>query len=155
MAEMEAIRMLMMKRGNLQKEISQIGEEAGEGTEIQTVTLFKLMKAFERVIVKLQERNYRPVHTVVQYNYTMEESREYMLNVCKTEKTVSFEKIFEICEDRIHAIFLFLSLLELVQLRYMSLLTGEGRNNFIVEWNESREEDVLPLLPGDETELLN
>ncbi|MBK8493910.1 MAG: segregation/condensation protein A [Chitinophagaceae bacterium] len=109
MAEMEAMRMLIVKRGNLQKEISQIGEEAGEGTEIQTVTLFKLMKAFEKVIVKLQERNFKPVHTVVQYNYTMEESREYMLSVCKTEKTVSFEKVFEICENRIHAIFLFLS----------------------------------------------
>ncbi len=156
MAEMEAMRMLMVKRGNLQKEISQIGEEAGEGTEIQTVTLFKLMKAFEKVILKLQERNFKPVHTVVQYNYTMEESREYMLTVCKTEKTVSFEKIFEICENRIHAIFLFLSLLELVQTRYMSLLTGEGRNNFIIEWNENREDDIQGLLPGEEdTAILN
>src|SRR5215213_2856786 len=49
MAEMEALRMMVVKRGNLQKEISQIGEDAGEGTELQTVTLFKLMKAFERV----------------------------------------------------------------------------------------------------------
>jgi len=148
--------MLIVKRGNLQKEISQIGEEAGEGTEIQTVTLFKLMKAFEKVIVKLQERNFKPVHTVVQYNYTMEESREYMLSVCKTEKTVSFEKVFEICENRIHAIFLFLSLLELVQTRYMSLLTGEGRNNFIIEWNENREDDIQGLLPGEEnTAILN
>jgi segregation and condensation protein A len=48
MAEMEATRMLMMKRGNLQRELSLIGEEAGEGTEIQTVTLYKLMKAFEK-----------------------------------------------------------------------------------------------------------
>src|SRR6188472_1331305 len=32
MAEMEALRLLLVKRGNLQKEISQIGEEAGEGT---------------------------------------------------------------------------------------------------------------------------
>lgn len=155
MAEMEAMRMLMVKRGNLQKEISQIGEEAGEGTEIQAVTLFKLMKAFEKVIVRLQERNFKPVHTVVRYNYTMEESREYMLNVCKAEKNVSFEKVFEICEDRIHAIFLFLSLLELVQLRYMSLLTGEGRNNFIVEWNENREEEIVGLLPGEEAATLN
>ena len=31
MAEMEAMRMLMVKRGNLQKELSTIGEEAGEG----------------------------------------------------------------------------------------------------------------------------
>src|SRR3954463_15259911 len=43
MAEMEAIRMLMVKRGNLQKELSEIGEEASEGTEIQNVTMFKLM----------------------------------------------------------------------------------------------------------------
>jgi len=155
MAEMEAMRMLMMKRGNLQREISQIGEEAGEGTEIQTVTLFKLMKAFEKVILNLQKRNFKPVHTVVRYNYTMEQSREHMLNVVKDEKTVSFEKVFEICEDRIHAIFLFLSLLELVQLRFMSLITGEGRNNFIVEWNENRQEEVVGLLPGEEPEVLN
>ena len=32
LAELEAERMLMIKRGNLQKELSQIGEEAGEGT---------------------------------------------------------------------------------------------------------------------------
>src|SRR4026207_2267954 len=47
MAEMEALRMLMVKRGNIQKELSEIGEEAGEGTEIQNITLFKLMRAFE------------------------------------------------------------------------------------------------------------
>ena len=41
MQEMEALRMMMVKRGNLQNELSKIGEEAGEGTEIQTVTLFK------------------------------------------------------------------------------------------------------------------
>ncbi|HNF02318.1 MAG TPA: segregation/condensation protein A, partial [Ferruginibacter sp.] len=142
MADMEALRMLMVKRGNLQKEISQIGEEAGEGTEIQAVTLFKLMKAFEKVILKLQERNNKPVHTVVRYNYTMEETREYMLDVCRKEKNLSFEKIFDVCENRIHAIFLFLSMLELIQQRYMSILTGEGRNNFIIEWNENREEDT-------------
>ena len=53
MAEMEAVRMLMVRRGNLQKELSQIGEEAGEGTEIQTITLFKLMKTFEKVILRV------------------------------------------------------------------------------------------------------
>src|SRR3954466_1479881 len=41
MAEMEAIRMLMVKRGNLQKELSMVGEEAGEGTEIQNISLYK------------------------------------------------------------------------------------------------------------------
>jgi segregation and condensation protein A len=141
MAEMEAVRMLMVRRGNLQKDISAIGEEAGEGTEIQTITLFKLMKAFERVIQRVHERNNKPVHTVVQYNYSMEESREHMLSTVQREKIVSFEKIFDICENRIHAIFLFLSMLELVQQKYMTILVGEGRNNFIIEFNENRTED--------------
>ena len=71
----------------------------------------------------------------------MEQSREFMLETCRKEKTVSFEKIFDACENRIHAIFLFLSLLELVQQKYMILVSGEGRNNFIIEYNENREED--------------
>lgn len=142
MAEMEAVRMLMVKRGNLQKEIVQIGEEAGEGTEIQTITMFKLMKAFERVMQRVHDRQNKPVHTVVRYNYTMEGSRDYMNTIVQREKTVSFEKVFEVCEGRIHAIFLFLSLLELVQQKYMKLMIGEGRNNFIVEWNDNREEDL-------------
>jgi segregation and condensation protein A len=141
MAEMEAIRMLMVRRGNLQKDISAIGEESGEGTEIQTITLFKLMKAFERVVQRVQERNNKPVHTVVQYEYTMEESRDHMLNTVQQERTVSFEKIFDVCENRIHAIFLFLSLLELVQQKYMTIIVGEGKNNFIVEYNDNRTEE--------------
>ncbi len=155
MAEMEAVRMMVVKRGNLQKEIAQIGEEAGEGTEIQAVTLFKLMKAFEKVVQKLQERNNKPVHTVVQYNYTMEGSREYMLDICNKEKTLSFEKIFDVCENRIHAIFLFLNMLELIQQRFIAIITGEGRNNFILEWNENREEDITELLPDTEIAQLN
>lgn len=143
MAEMEAIRMLMVRRGNLQKELATIGEETGEGTEIQTITLFKLMKTFERVMKRLEQRNVKPVHTVVRYNYTMEDSREFMLSSVKKEKVVSFEKVFEICQDRIHAIFLFLSILELVQMKYMTLMVGEGRNNFILEFNENREEDPI------------
>ncbi|MBS1750178.1 MAG: segregation/condensation protein A [Bacteroidetes bacterium] len=150
MAEMEAMRMLMVKRGNIQKEITQIGEEAGEGTEIQTITMFKLMKAFEKVMQKMYDRNNKPQHVVYSYNYTMEGSREYMLDMVKNEKTVTFENVFKICENRIHAIFLFLSMLELVQQKYMTLITGEGRNNFIIEWNEHREEDIAADIPSIE-----
>ena len=146
MAEMEALRMLMVRRGNQQKELSHIGEEAGEGTEIQTISLFKLMKTFERVILKVRERQNKPVHTVVQYNYTLEESREYVLSQAQKEKTLAFEKLFDICEDRIHAIFLFLSMLELIQQKYMTILIGEGKNNFILEFNENRTEDEHALL---------
>ncbi|MFI5152150.1 MAG: segregation and condensation protein A [Chitinophagales bacterium] len=146
MSEMEALRMLLVKRGNLQKELAHIGEEDGEGTEIQTISLFKLMKTFDRVMEKMNERKNRPVHTVLQYNYTMEESRDFMLELVKRAKRIPFEKIFETCQNRIHAIFLFLSLLELVQQKYMTLLIGEGKNNFVLEFNENRTEDEHGLI---------
>lgn len=139
LAQMEAERMLMIKRGNIQKELSMIGEEASEGTEVQTITLFKLMKAFERVMQKHYDRLNRPVHTVVQYNYTMERCKTEMISLAQSARTLSFEKIFERTENRVHAIFTFLSVLELVQQKFLRLITGDGRNNFIVEYNEVQE----------------
>lgn len=145
MAELEAERLMMIKRGNIQREMTNIGEDASEGTEIQNVTLFKLMKTFEKVMKRMNDRLNKPQHVVFHYNYTMEESREYMLDFAKTEKQVSFEKIFQVCENRIHAIFLFLSMLELVQQQYMRIMTGEGRNNFIIEWNDERAEEPVTV----------
>jgi segregation and condensation protein A len=149
MAEMEAIRMLMVKRGNIQTELSRLGEEAGEGTEIESITLFKLMKSFERVMQRLHDKNNKPVHTVTRYGYTMEASRDYMLAEAQQHKTLSFEKIFDVCDNRVHAIFLFLSLLELVQQKFLKIMIGEGRNNFIIEYNEP--ENRLAELEEDET----
>ena len=136
MAEMEALRMLMVKRGNIQRELSIIGEEVTEGTEIQNITLFKLMKAFERAMQKYSDRINKPVHTVVQYNYTMEGSRQDMLSLANESRTLSFEKIFSRAENRVHAIFMFLSLLELVQQKFLKIMIEEGKNNFIIEYNE-------------------
>ncbi|MEY3158622.1 MAG: hypothetical protein RLZZ49_102, partial [Bacteroidota bacterium] len=70
-----------------------------------------------------------------------EESREYVLKASAEEKTMSFEKIFDVCQDRLHAIFIFLTLLELVQQNYLAIIIGEGRNNFIIEYNDERPQD--------------
>src|ERR1700733_6704030 len=43
LAEMEEHRMKLVRRGNLHRELLQIGEESGEGTEIQSISLFKLI----------------------------------------------------------------------------------------------------------------
>ncbi len=143
MAEMEAHRMLMVKRGNIQQELVQVGEEAGEGTEIQSLTLFKLMRAFEKALSRYDERSRKPVHTVVQYNYTMEECRNRMLDLSREEKVLPFDKIFDNCENRVHAIFLFLSLLELIQQRFLKIITGSGKNDFIIEYNEPEDRSTV------------
>lgn len=142
LAELEQQRLFMVKRGNLQNELHSIGEFTSEGTEIQSVSLFKLMKVFERVMQKLHDRQNKPQHVVYRYNYTMEESREYVMKMSKEQATMSFEKLFDVCQDRLHAIFFFLTILELIQQNYLGIIIGEGRNNFIIEYNASRPDDL-------------
>lgn len=147
MKMMEAERLLQFKRGNMLKELADIGETMSEGTEIQSVTLFKLFQNYEKVMKRMQDRLIKPQHVVVKYNYSMEGQRSFLLDWALREKKIAFERIFQSCETRIHAIFNFLALLELVQQKYMSIMVGEGRNNFILEWNEDRPEDIIIPLP--------
>ncbi|MCH5683487.1 hypothetical protein LWM68_03895 [Niabella sp. W65] len=76
---------------------------------------------------KYSDRVNKPVHTVVQYNYTMETSRGQVISLAQAEKNVSFEKLFEVAENRVQAIFMFLSVLELVQQNFLKIMIGGGR----------------------------
>lgn len=136
LAEKEAERLLQIKRGNIKEDLAGVGEASSEGTEVQTLTLFKLMTAFEKVLQRMKERQNKPQHVVFRYNYTTEGSREYILDLTRHERTLSFEKVFDHCNDRIHAIFLFLAVLELIQQHFLKIMVGEGRNNFIIEYTE-------------------
>lgn len=145
MTVLEAERLLQQKRGNIKKELESLGDEYSEGTEIQTITMYKLMQSFEKVMKRYKDRTDKPQHVVVKYNYSMEGQRTFLLNRMKDSKREAFEAIFSQCEDRIHAIFTFLAMLELVQQKYLTIMIGSGRNNFIIEWNSSRAELVTEL----------
>jgi segregation and condensation protein A len=139
MAMLEAERLLQQKRGNIRQELDALSEEYSEGTEIQTVTLYKLMQSFERAMKRFNERINKPQHVVVKYNYSMEGQRTFLLDYMHAHTRVPFETIFTQSESRIHAIFTFLAMLELVQQKFMTIMVGTGRNNFIIEWNAERE----------------
>lgn len=142
MAVMEAERLLQAKRGNIRKELEELGHTYAEGTEVQTVSLYKLMSTFEKVMKRYKERHNKPQHVIVKYNYSQEGQRQYLIDEMREKKKASFEAIFAVCENRIHAIFTFLAMLELTQQKYLTMLIGLGRNNFIVEWNEHRVDDI-------------
>ncbi|RYE25871.1 MAG: chromosome segregation protein ScpA [Sphingobacteriales bacterium] len=151
MSIMEAERLLQQKRGNIKQELDALGEEYSEGTEIQTVTMYKLMQSFEKVMKKYQDRNNKPQHVVVKYKHSMESQRTYLLDYMKNQTRVAFETVFMVSENRIHAIFTFLAMLELVQQKYLTILTGTGRNNFIIEWNENEGRESEEIDNTEET----
>jgi segregation and condensation protein A len=144
----EAERVLMQKRGNIMRELAMVGEQMSEGTEIQSVTLSKIFTTFEKVVKRMNERNAKPQHVVIKYNYSMDGQRTFLKEWLARDKKVPFEKIFESCETRIHAIFNFLAILEMVQQKYMDLLMSEGRNNFIVQWCDEQPAEEIPYEPS-------
>lgn len=140
MAQLEAARAQLYHRAAARAELEQLGEVYSEGTEIQTVTMYRLVQTLERVLKRFEERMARPQHVVIKYNWSQEGQRTWLLRHLEKEKAASFEALFAPCQDRIHAIFTFLALLELAQQRYLLLQIGkEVRNDFAVLWNENRE----------------
>lgn len=135
MATMEADRLMQQKRGNIISEMQSLGDTYSEGTEIQTVSMYKLLQAYEKTIKRFNERMNKPQHVVVKYNYSLEGQRVYLLDNLKEKRRIPFETLFDACENRIHAIFTFLAMLELIQQKYLTIMVGMGRNNFILEWN--------------------
>jgi segregation and condensation protein A len=69
----------------------------------------------------------------------MEGTKTDLISMAQGERILSFERLFEKAENRVHAIFLFLSMLELVQQKFLKIMIGDGMNNFIVEYNEVEE----------------
>ena len=107
MAALEADRLLAQKRGNIRAELEGISNEYSEGTEVQTITVYKLAQTFEKVLKRLKERTDKPQHVVVKYNYSLEGQRSFLLDHVSSAGRVSFEAIFAQCQNRIH---LYLSL---------------------------------------------
>jgi segregation and condensation protein A len=139
---MEAERLMAQKRGNIMRELASIGEAMSEGTEVQSISLYKLFQNYEKVMKRLHDRLNKPQHVVVKYNYTLEGQRNYIKEWAKKDKQIAFEKIMLASESRIHIIFNFLAILELTQMQHIGIIVGEGRNNIIIEWMEQQPIEV-------------
>ncbi len=120
-------------RGNTPSELRKIANKALVDVELESLTLFKLLKAFEKVTERYKIANHKQVHQIIQFSYTIEESQSQILSVLLTEKKAKFERIFGSCQNRIHAIVTFLALLELANLEKVRIISGIGPNNFWVE----------------------
>ena len=127
---LETRRMQQAGRGNIEHELKKFAEKAFIEAEWESVTLFKLMKAFERMMSQFEERKH--VHKVYNFLYTILDQQEYIQDLISNKKDVKFEEIFGTCENRIHAIITFLAMLELLNQQKLTIVMGEGSNNFWV-----------------------
>jgi len=140
MRTMEADRSLKHNRGNVSSELRQIATKALVDVELESLTLYKLLSTFQRLMEEHEIRGKKIVHRIMKYNYTIEQQQSDILAAVKKKGKVDFKDLFAKLENRIHAIVTFLGLLELLNLQRVSVVQGEGINNFWISKGEEIEE---------------
>jgi len=133
MRKMEDDRQSISKRGNALSETKEIAAMFETEFEMQSLSMFRLLKAFQNVLDRLEREKNKVVHTVETPAYTIAGEKMVLMERVRPGVKTSFERIFDGVENRVHAIFVFLSVLELVQEQKISIVIGEGYNNFWLE----------------------
>lgn len=136
MSALEENRHFRFERGNAASELKQIAEKALIDVELESLSLFKLLQAFQQVIKRYEDDLNKPKHQIVKFGYTIEDQQSYILSRIPKGQKVKFDHIFFALENRIHAIVTFIALLELLNLETVVLVQGEGVNNFWLSSNE-------------------
>ncbi len=137
MSSLEDERQLKFKRGNLEQEMTQMAAQYETEAELETISLFKLMQVFNKIMERYEKREVKVSVQMVRIPYTIGNQKEYLHNLFTEDntKTIDFVRLFDDClESRVKAIVRFLAMLELIQESILTLIGGDELNNFWIKW---------------------
>ncbi len=140
LGQMEGDRLQKEKRGNIVKELRKLAEGSNVEAELQDIDLYKLLKVYQRVVARFEYEQQKPTHQVVQYPYSISTQRQFVLDKLATSPRLSFTELIAFEPNKIAVIFNFLSILDLLQMRKITMHLGEGFNNF---WVEKIEDELV------------
>ncbi len=139
LADLEEGRQLKIQRGNISLEHEILVKKHSNEMELSTVNLFVLLKVFEKVMNRYNNQPHVEDHIIFRYNYSIEEESLGIVTYCKGKKNVPFADVFTSCKDKYQAVFRFLSILDLIAAQKISMLVGDGLNNFWISLNQEHE----------------
>ncbi len=147
MRKLEEDRQNIAKRGNVVNENREIAALFETEFEMQSLTMFRLLKAFQNVLDRMEREKNKVVHTVETPPYTIAGEKMMLNEKLASGEKITFESVFEGVENRLHAIFVFLSVLESIQEQKVEIVIGEGYNNF---WLSKRDPSTIEEAPATE-----
>jgi segregation and condensation protein A len=127
---MEDERFKQEKRGNITYDLQQMDKVTVPGEELSEISLYKLMMVYERVNKRLANRTEEVKHTVVQYPYTIEEQKKAINELLSINQRLDFKAIAKRSENKVHFVYNFLAMLEMLQQELIRIQIGLGYNNF-------------------------
>lgn len=130
---LENERFKQSKRGNIAADLQIVEQIPAQGDELASFDLYKLMLVYERLNSRYILQEKEVVHTVLQYPYTIEKQKEVIAALLAINKKIGFEHISSNSENKVHFVYNFLALLEMLQQQLITVQTGLGYNNFKIK----------------------
>jgi segregation and condensation protein A len=100
------------------------------GEELSEISLYKLMMVFDKVNKRFANRTEEVKHTVVQYPYTIEEQKKAINELLVINQRLDFKALAKRSENKVHFVYNFLAMLEMLQQELIRIQIGLGFNNF-------------------------
>jgi segregation and condensation protein A len=144
-AEMESIELQKEKRGNIAEDVASIAKAHALDLELHKLDMYKLLKVYENVLNRYEERQNQPIHTIVPYPYTVAGQKDYLLQTLQNKQRLSFQVLIAQQPAKIAVIFNFLAILELLQLNQIEIQLGSGYNDFWIQEADSEGQYNQPL----------
>lgn len=118
------------KRGSVRLDMEAVEGLAAPGEELESFDLYKLMLVYSRVMNKYKTKSQQVKHTVIQYPYTIEQQKKAITSLLAINKRLDFSEIRKNSENRVHFVYNFLAVLEMLQQELVDIQIGLGYNNF-------------------------
>jgi segregation and condensation protein A len=130
--ELENERFMREKRGNISYDLQKIAETSDPGEELPSVGLYKLMMVYEKAMARYHSKQKDVKHTVMQYPYTIEQQKKVIGELIELNKKMDFSFLKKSSDNKVHFVYNFLAILEMLQQQLISIQIGLGFNNFSV-----------------------
>ena len=127
---LETDRAAKAERGNVQKELAKIAMDNAHTEELMNLTMFQLLNTFQKVLKRFDAEKNKVHHQVKQYPYTIVQQKSFVTDLIRKKEKITFEEVLTTCQNKVHAIFTFLAILELLQEQLIRITLGTGFNNF-------------------------
>jgi segregation and condensation protein A len=120
-------------RGNITYDLTLAAASSTHQDELLSLDLYKLLTVYHRTMQKYELRSEEVKHTVVQYPYTIEQQKHFIANLLDINKQIDFALVLKNSENKVHFVYNFLAILEMLQQQIVEITIGSGFNNFNVK----------------------
>ncbi|MFC1226766.1 segregation and condensation protein A [Pedobacter sp. BG31] len=129
----EEERLKQNHRGNIAYDLALAAASSAHQDELLSLDLYKLLTVYHRTMQRYELRSEEVKHTVVQYPYTIEQQKHFIANLLDINKQIDFALVLKNSENKVHFVYNFLAILEMLQQQIVEITIGSGFNNFNVK----------------------